>query len=178
MGISNKEDHNGNCTKYKARLVVKGYLQKYGKDYWETYAPVAKLTTIRIVLAVGAHHGYKMHQLDVKTAFLHGELKETVYMALPKGVEGNSDVCWYADADWASDKSNRKSVSGFIFQVYGCTVSWCSRKQQIVATSSSEAEYVALSLATTEAIWLKGIMKDLVKINDGYQITIYEDNRG
>lgn len=65
------EDENGKPIKHKARLVAKGFLQKEGIDYVETYAPVAKLTTIRMVLAIGLHLGLHFHQLDVKTAFLY-----------------------------------------------------------------------------------------------------------
>ncbi|KXJ77597.1 hypothetical protein RP20_CCG007147 [Aedes albopictus] len=83
----------------------------------------------------------------------------------------------FADADWATDTSDRKSVSGFLFQVYGNTVSWSSKKQTSVATSSSEAEYIALSAGVAEAIWLSGLLADLgVKI--AKPVTIYEDNRG
>lgn len=388
-----KEDCNGNLTKYKARLVAKGFLQKHGIDYWETYAPVAKLTTVRIALAIGVRHGYHFHQLDVKTAFLHGDLKEDIYIEIPHGVKadpglvcklekslyglkqapkcwnekfnvflqslgfsrsrhdyclyfkmdtdkasvlililyvddvlvvGNNinrimdlktqlskhfemsdcgplkhflgmnmdlcngelsisqeasiskilnkfgmtecnpvkspmekglqlqkgesptnpnlpyrqllgslmyimvcsrpDICYhvgylgrfqenpneihwqhlkrvlrylkgtmkmklnfrnysdepvigYADADWATDLSDRKSVSGYMFKVYGCTVSWCSKKQQTVATSSSEAEYIALSMASTEALWIRGVLEDLREIS-GYAVKIFEDNKG
>lgn len=73
-----KEDEEGNPVRRKARLVVKGFLQKSGFDYHETYAPVAKLTTIRMVLAVGVQRGFHFHQMDVKTAFLHGDLRETI----------------------------------------------------------------------------------------------------
>ena len=64
-----KEDEYGNPIRYKARLVAKGYLQKPGVDYDETYSPVAKLTTLRIVLAAGVHKNMYFHQLDVKTIF-------------------------------------------------------------------------------------------------------------
>lgn len=86
-------------------------------------------------------------------------------------------IIGFADADWASNIIDRKSVSGYVFQVYGCTVSWCSKKQITVATSSSEAEYVALSTASAEAIWLRGLMRDLHQINDE-AVTIFEDNQG
>ncbi|XP_075150972.1 uncharacterized protein LOC142225084 [Haematobia irritans] len=82
----------------------------------------------------------------------------------------------YTDADWASDTNDRKSISGYIFKMYVCSVSWCIKKPQTVASSSSEAEYVALSLATAEAIWIKGIMQDLHEINESYVIKISEDN--
>ena len=67
----------------------------------------------------------------------------------------------YADTDWASDVSDRKSVSGFIFFAYGCPISWASRKQPTLAVSSSEAEYVSLSIGTQEAIWIRGLLTDL-----------------
>lgn len=83
----------------------------------------------------------------------------------------------YVDADWGSDINDRKSVSGYIFKVFGCTVSWSSKKQQTVATSSSEAEYVALSSAVSEAIWLRGLLQDMYVMKDE-PVTIYEDNNG
>ncbi|XP_062538927.1 uncharacterized protein LOC134207221 [Armigeres subalbatus] len=70
----------------------------------------------------------------------------------------------YADADWASDTEDIKSVSGYIFKVYGNTVSWASRKQQTVALSSCEAEYAALSASASEGLWLHGILQDLKQV--------------
>ena len=388
-----KEDENGQAVRCKARLVAKGYQQRAGIDYEETYAPVAKLPTVRTVLAVGVQYGFHFHQMDVKTAFLHGKLKEEIYMAVPEGVDArpgtvcrlmkslyglkqsprfwndrfnqqivkmgfersrhdyclyvkcteddelyiilyvddllivgrkiesiselkkklsrtfsmtdcgearyflgikldlnrntgtlrlsqkahvekilrrfrmtdcNStktpmekklvlrregkpydgpyremlgslmylmlcvrpDICFpvgymgrfqhkptdehfqslkriikylkgtsdvtldfkkntkaspligYADADWATDTEDRKSVSGYIFQVFGCTVSWSSKKQSTVATSSSEAEYVALSAAATEALWLSGILEDLKMKDPKAPVELREDNQG
>lgn len=83
----------------------------------------------------------------------------------------------YADADWATDQQDRKSVSGFLFQIFGNAVCWSSKKQTTVATSSSEAEYVALGSGVTEAIWLAGLLDDL-GIRGTTPVTIYEDNRG
>src|ERR1700744_1821313 len=61
----------------------------------------------------------------------------------------------YADSDYASDPVDGKSISGYVFKVFGCTVSWLSRKQQTVSLSSTEAEYIALTHAACEAIWLR-----------------------
>lgn len=80
-----KLNEDGNVDKHKARLVVKGYAQEEGIDYEEVFAPVARWDTIRILLAVAAQRGWKVHQLDVKSAFLYGELKEVVYVEQPEG---------------------------------------------------------------------------------------------
>ena len=76
---------NGQIHKYKARLVAKGYEQVHGVDYDETYAPVAKLTSLRLVLAISALLGFDVHQMDVETAFLNADLKEEVYITIPEG---------------------------------------------------------------------------------------------
>jgi len=72
--------------RYKVRLVAKGFSQKPGIDYDETYAPVAKFTTIRVLLALSCESNWEVHGMDVKTAFLNSALQETVYMQIPEGV--------------------------------------------------------------------------------------------
>ena len=64
---------DGTIDKYKARLVVKGYRQKEGLDYFDTYSPVTRITSIRMLIALVAVHDFKIHQMDVKTTFLNGE---------------------------------------------------------------------------------------------------------
>ncbi|KAK8557125.1 hypothetical protein V6N13_035229 [Hibiscus sabdariffa] len=71
--------------KYKARLVIKGYRQKEGLDYFDTYSPVSRKTSIRMILAIAALRNLEVHQMDVKTAFLNGELDEEIYMEQPEG---------------------------------------------------------------------------------------------
>lgn len=76
---------NGEVDKYKARLVVKGYKQEYGIDYTEVFAPVARHDTIRLIIALAAQNSWPIFQLDVKSAFLHGNLEEQVFVDQPLG---------------------------------------------------------------------------------------------
>ena len=73
--------------------MAKGYVQKHGVDYDEVFAPVARIETIRLIIGLAALRGWKIHHLDVKTAFLHGDLKEEVYVSQPQGfiVKGQED---------------------------------------------------------------------------------------
>ena len=72
-------------TKFKAYLVVKGYAQRQGIDYDEVFAPVARLDTVRLLIALAAHEGWEVHHMDVKSAFLNGDLNEEVYVEQPPG---------------------------------------------------------------------------------------------
>ena len=74
-------------SKYKARVVAKGYVQKQGIDYEEVFAPVARIETVRVILALAGSSGWRVHHLDVKTAFLNGRLEEEVYVSQPEGFE-------------------------------------------------------------------------------------------
>ena len=80
-----KSDKDGNIVSYKARRVGQGYSQIFGKDYYDTYAPVARLSSLRLEYALSVLHGTERYMLDVNTAFLNTALKEDVYINPPAG---------------------------------------------------------------------------------------------
>nr|GEZ39361.1 hypothetical protein [Tanacetum cinerariifolium] len=85
MDLKRKMKVDGTVAKFKARLVIQGFRQKEGIDYFDTYAPFSRITTIRLLLALAAIHNLVIHQMDVKIAFLNGDLDEEVYMKQPEG---------------------------------------------------------------------------------------------
>ncbi|KAK1612343.1 hypothetical protein QYE76_036016 [Lolium multiflorum] len=85
--FKNKQDENGIVIRNKARLVAQGFAQIEGMDFEDTFAPVARLEAIHLLLAFASFHNFKLYQMDVKSAFLNGPLKETAYVAQPPGFE-------------------------------------------------------------------------------------------
>lgn len=89
-----KQKADGTTNRYKARLMVKGFTQKPGIDYLETFSPVVKFTSIRAILAVAVAEKMDLAQFDVETAFLNGDLNADIYMKQPEGYEdGSEKVC-------------------------------------------------------------------------------------
>ena len=78
---------DGSIDKYKARLMVKGYGQKEGLDYFDTYSHVTRITSIRMLIAIAALYNLEIYQMDVKTIFLNGDLNEEIYMEQPEGLQ-------------------------------------------------------------------------------------------
>jgi len=85
-----KRDASGNVERYKATLVANGFTQKEGIDYHETFSPISKKDSFKIIMALVAHFDLELHQMDVKTAFLNGDLEEEVYMKQPEGFDDNT----------------------------------------------------------------------------------------
>ena len=79
-----KRNADGTISRYKAQLVAKGYVQRHGIDYDEVFASVSRIETIILIIALAGTFGWEIHEFDVKTAFLHGELKEEVYVSQPE----------------------------------------------------------------------------------------------
>ncbi|RVW73920.1 Retrovirus-related Pol polyprotein from transposon RE1 [Vitis vinifera] len=326
---------DGQVDRLKARLVAKGYTQVYGSDYGDTFSPVAKIASVRLLLSMAAMCSWPLYQLDIKNAFLHGDLAEEVYMEQPPGfvAQGESGlVCrlrrslyglkqspraWfsrfssvvqefgmlrssdqdgiqklkqhlfthfqtkdlgklkyflgieiaqsssgvvlsqrkyaldileetgmldckpvdtpmdpnvklvpgqgeplgdpgryrrlvgklnyltitrpdisfpytrprcivreqrsysvvgYTDADWAGSPTDRRSTSGYCVFIGGNLISWKSKKQDVVARSSAEAEYRAMALATCELIWLRHLLQEL-RFGKDEQMKLICDNQ-
>jgi hypothetical protein len=89
-----KLDQHGNVERFKVRFVARGFTQKKGRDYEETFAPVANLESIRVLLALAARYDLELDQMDVSTAYLNGELLEELYLSPPEGIEIKLGHCW------------------------------------------------------------------------------------
>ncbi|KAH9669161.1 Integrase catalytic domain-containing protein [Citrus sinensis] len=155
---------NQSTPRYKVRLVAKGFAQKEGIDYNEVFSPIVKHTSIHILLALVAKYELELAQLDVKTMFLHGDLEEEIYMTqlvVSKLLERRimcdcgQQCVGYCDSDFAGDLDKRRSTMGYVFIL--------------------EAEYMAVTEAVKEAIWLKGLLGDLGVIQE--TIAIFYDNQ-
>ncbi|GJT94316.1 zinc finger, CCHC-type containing protein [Tanacetum coccineum] len=106
---------DGTISKFKARLVIQGFKQKSGIDYFDTYAPVSRISTVRLLIVMASIHNLIIHQMDVETAFLNGDLDEEVYMNQPHGfiMPGNENK--------AVSQLEYSRVIGFLMYAMTCT---------------------------------------------------------
>ncbi|GJT45535.1 putative ribonuclease H-like domain-containing protein [Tanacetum coccineum] len=169
----NKCDAENIVVRNKTRLVAKGYKQEEGIDFEESFAPVARLEAVRMFIAYAAHKNITIFQMDVKTAFLNGPLKEEVYVSQPEGFIDpefpdhvyrlkkalyglkEAPCAWYDKLNMGSLKSPTYwNLRG------GKLVSWSSKKQDCTAMSTAEAEYVSLSACCAQVIWMRTQLLD------------------
>ncbi|GJW68602.1 retrovirus-related pol polyprotein from transposon TNT 1-94 [Tanacetum coccineum] len=187
--FKNKKDDASLVIRNKARLVAVGYCQQEGIDYDETFAPVARIEAIRLFLAYAAHKDFTVFQMDVKTAFLNGILKEEVYVGQPPGFVSKQ----YPDHVYALDKAlyglkqaprawtiagchlDRKSTSGSVQILGDKLVCWSSKKQNCVSISTAESEYVAVLGCCAQVLWMRTQLTDYGFFFD--KVPIYCDSK-
>ncbi|GJR83046.1 retrovirus-related pol polyprotein from transposon TNT 1-94 [Tanacetum coccineum] len=151
----NKLDENGIVSRNKARLVAQGYNQQEGIDYDETYAPVARLESIRILLAYACALDFKLFQMDVKSAFLNEFINEEVYVAQPPGFidfEKLDHVYKLKKALYGL----KQAPKAWIVRLH----SWFLKENKSSAISTTEAEYVSAGKACQQALWMKQALID------------------
>jgi histone deacetylase 1/2 len=165
--------------RYKARLVAKGFKQRYGIDYEDTFSPVVKVATIRLVLSISVSKGWSLRQLDVKNAFLHGVLEEEVYMNQPPGYEKSNaphHVCrldkslyglkqapraWFAKLSSKLQElgflASKADTSLFIFNKSGIIIFVLVYVDDIIVTSSSNKAIASLLQDLSSSFALKDL---------------------
>ncbi|GJU30087.1 retrovirus-related pol polyprotein from transposon TNT 1-94 [Tanacetum coccineum] len=175
--LTNKHDEENTVIRNKSRLVVRGCRQEEGIDFEESFALVARMEAIRIFLAYATHKSFTVFQMDMKIAFLHGTLKEDVYVCQPEGfidadhprhvyklkkalhglkqaLRAYFELTGFLDADYAGCKDTFKSTFGGAQFLGEKLVSWYSKKQDCTVLSTAEAEYVSLSACCAQFLWM------------------------
>nr|GEY20615.1 zinc finger, CCHC-type [Tanacetum cinerariifolium] len=163
---------DGAIDKFKARLVIQGFRQKEGIDYFDIYAPVARITTIRLLLALVAIHNLVIHQMDVKTAFLNGDLDEEVYMKQPEGfvMPGNENkVCKLVKSLYGMKQAPKQ---------------WHQKFDEVVLSSdfhlnqSDKCVYSKFDDSGKEVLSSRFSMKDMGEADVILSIKIKRENKG
>eukprot|EP00253_Pinus_taeda_P026768 PITA_26768 len=170
-----KTNAEGKVEKYKAWLVAKGYSQAPGIDFGDIFSLVAKITSIRLLLSVVAAFDFEtrhctcsgsIEKIYVKTRKGSLDNSEAVFRYLRgtsdyglcykgrPGLDRVLDIHGFVDVDWVGDLDQRRSTSGYVFNLFGGAIRWMSKKQSVVALSTTEAEYMAATHASKEVVWL------------------------
>jgi len=160
--LKHKRDERGRIVRLKARLVARGFSQIYGTDYLDTYAPVVKLASIRILLAIAAVYGLEIHQMDVVTAFLAGDLEEEIYMEQPEGYEmdGEDLVCKLLKSLYGLKQASR---------VWNRKIRRFLKSIGFAQTYSDPCVYVNKDTGVIIAMWVDDLIifgKDMASIQD------------
>ena len=123
--FTKKFDENGNLSRYKARLVAQGFSQGYIYDYSDTFSPVVRLDSFRLVIAIAAYHRFPLGQMDIKGAYLNGKLSEEIYMKQPAGCDdGTGRVCKLIHTLYGLQQSGREwnnTLKNFLVEKAGYT---------------------------------------------------------
>ncbi|GJS95272.1 DNA polymerase zeta catalytic subunit-like protein [Tanacetum coccineum] len=130
--LKKKLKPDGTVDKFKAHLVAKGFKQRENVDFFDTYSPVTRITSIRVLIALASIHDLVVHQMDIKTDFL-----------------------------FISRPGDSKATSGYIFSIAGGAVSWKSKKQTVLSQSSMESEIITLATASEETSWLRCLLAEI-----------------
>nr|GEW62666.1 retrovirus-related Pol polyprotein from transposon TNT 1-94 [Tanacetum cinerariifolium] len=190
--FKNKKDESSLVIRNKARLVTDGYSPQEGIDYDETFAPVARIEAIRLFLAYAAHKNFTVFQMDVKTAFLNGILKEEVYVGQPPGFFSNQ----YLDHVYALNKAlyglkqaprawydvlSQFLIDSGFQKVPTPMVEQAKLKLDLVGKPvdhtdyRTKSEYVAVSRCCTQVLWMRTQLMDYGFFND--KVSIYCDSK-
>ncbi|KAH9717291.1 retrovirus-related pol polyprotein from transposon RE1 [Citrus sinensis] len=150
-----KHKADGSIERLKARLVAKGFTQSYGIDYQETFAPVVKLNTIRVLLSLATNFDWSLHQLDIKNAFLNGDLEEEVYIEVPHGIESShikSKVCKLLKSLYGLKQSPRAWFGRFAKFVTKCGYKQCQSNHTLFVKFSTKKKIAVLIVYVDDII--------------------------
>ncbi|GJR06331.1 zinc finger, CCHC-type containing protein [Tanacetum coccineum] len=171
--------------KFKARLVIQGFRQNSGINYFDIYAQVTRISTIRLLIAMASIYNLIIHQMDVKIGFLNGELDEEVYMNQPQGfiMPGNEnkvdstkefllsrfsmkdigevDVILGILVILINNTEENSSTSGWLFLLGDGAISWAFKKQTCITSLTMTSQFLALTAAGKEAEWLKNLLLEI-----------------
>eukprot|EP00253_Pinus_taeda_P031806 PITA_31806 len=152
---------DGKVDKHKARLVAKGFSQVEGIDYTETFSPAAKMNSIRLVLSLAASFKWEVHQMDVKSTFLHGDLHEEIYMEQPTAFikTESSLACRLKKSLYGLKQAPRACAEASPLLVGFTDSDWAGDPDDWKSTAA-EAEYRSAIEASKEALWLCQILSE------------------